>query len=108
MDIDYTQLEFIDLDLRGIMVDVERLTGQTFTITSLYRIGDEGVHGQLPLRGTDLRCRDMTVGLAVQRIINDLWQYDPDRPAIQCCLLHGEGANLHLHLQTHPNTIQRS
>lgn len=104
MQIDIQQLEFIDPQLRKMAVWVEEKTGVKFTVTSLYRIGDTGVHGTLPLRGLDFRCRSMEFGITVEALINKNWKYDPKRPLKTCCLLHGEGTNLHLHLQVHPNT----
>jgi len=107
MKIDIGQLEFIDLTLREIADWIEKSTGLEFTITSLYRIGDSGVHGQLPVRGMDLRMRDRFIGKEIERTINDEYIYDDNRPELKCAILHGEGANLHLHLQTHPNTKVR-
>ena len=104
MRIDYQQLEFIHPTLRELVHSVEIETGFEFTITSLYRIGDSGNHGQLPLRAMDLRCRSPLVGLPIEAWINDTWKYDPDRPEMKCCLMHGAGSNLHFHLQVHPNT----
>ena len=106
-NIDIKQLEFIDPQLRKIVVWLEKITGMTFTITSLYRIGDGGVHGRLPVRGIDLRCRNRVVGEGIETLVNACWIYDPQRTVHNCALLHGKGANLHLHLQTHPNTIRR-
>lgn len=105
MKIDIDQLEFIDRNLRDILLFIEKSTGVEFTITSLYRIGDSGVHGQLPLRGTDLRVRCYALGQVLEQMINEKFWYDPQRPELSCALLHGGGANLHLHLQVHPNTI---
>lgn len=105
MRIDIGQLEFIDKTLRTILLETES-TGLDFTITSLLRIGDGGVHGTLPLRGTDLRMRDHVIGLAIESKINTEWKYDPTRPEKKCAYLHGEGANLHLHIQVHPNTVR--
>lgn len=107
MKLDIGQLEFIDKDLRNIVVWIEEQTGFEFTGTSLYRIGDNGVHGQLPLRGVDLRMRNRKIGEAVEAEINKAWEYDPNRPNKKCAFLHGDGANLHIHLQTHPNTRAR-
>ena len=104
MKIDIRQLEFIDSTLREIMIFVEDDTGLEFTITSLYRIGDKGVHGALPLRGGDLRIRNKNIGKIVAATVNLLWQYDDKRPNLKCAIIHGQGANLHLHLQVHPNT----
>ena len=106
-NIDIAQLEFISPKLRRMVVWLEKSTGITFTITSLYRIGDNGVHGSLPLRGIDLRCRNIEIGTAIEDLINCNWFYDPDRIAKDCAFLHGKGANLHLHLQVHPDTIRR-
>ena len=107
MRIDIGQLEFMDKKLRNILLYLEKETGYDFTITSLYRMGDDGVHGQIPLRGTDLRMRNREVGVTVAKLINDRWMYNPDDSAKLCALLHGTGSNLHLHLQVHPNTIQK-
>ncbi len=104
MRIDINQLEFIDKNLRTILTETEARTGLEFIATSLYRIGDTGVHGTLPLRGTDLRMRSQAVGERIEQEINERWTYDPSRPDRTCAVLHGEGYNLHLHIQTHPNT----
>ena len=108
MLIDIGQLEFIDPKLRKLAVWVENETGWQPTITSLYRIDDEGVHGQIPLRGLDLRMRSQEIGEAIERKINNVWLYDHMRPAYRCARLHGKGANLHIHLQVHTNTVKRS
>ena len=104
MLIDIRQLEFIDSSLREILAWIEGETGLEFTITSLYRINDAGVHGTLPLRGTDLRCRSKIIGEKIEEKINDAWSYDIDRPDKRCAYLHGVGENLHLHIQVHKNT----
>jgi hypothetical protein len=106
MRIDISQLEFIDHKLRTILTELEQKTGYDFTITSLYRINDTGVHGTLPLRGTDLRMRNVAVGKEIQKLINDSWEYNPETDK-QCALLHGEDFNLHLHIQVHPNTHRK-
>ena len=103
MNIDISQLEFINIKLRRILLTLEKETGMTFTITSLYRIDDSGVHGTLPLRGADLRMRDKEIGLKIQDMINSSWEYNPGTNK-QCALLHGKGSNLHLHIQVHPET----
>lgn len=108
MKIDIAQLVFIDKTLRGILVMVELETGLELTVTSLYRIDDSGVHGTLPVRGTDLRCRNKEVGKEIEKLINKKWMYDHKRPDKQCAVLHGTGHNLHLHVQVHPNTQVRT
>ena len=107
MKIDIKQLEFIDARLRTMVTELEAELGVEFTITSLYRINDNGVHGQLPLRGLDLRCRNAELGKFVEDYVNSRWQYDPSRPSMQCCMCHTVGRGLHLHLQVHANTLAR-
>lgn len=106
MLLDYKQLEFIHQNLRNLLSFIEKETGIEFTITSIYRIGDNGVHGQLPVRGIDLRTRNKSIGEKVESLINDSWVYDANRPSMKCCLLHGEGLNLHLHLQVSDRTTE--
>ena len=107
MNIDYQQLEFIDQKLRVMVRDIENETGFEFTITSLYRIGDKGNHGQLPLRAIDLRCRTLAYGAPIEEWVNNTWIYDPNRVALRCCIIHDTGHGLHFHLQVHPNTRVR-
>lgn len=107
MRIDLKQLEFIHPTLRDLTLGLEESTGQEFTITSLYRIGGTGVHSVLPLRGIDLRCRDKELGQKLEKTINSLWIYDPSRLSMNCALLHGEGSNMHLHLQVSDATRKR-
>ncbi len=102
MKIDIIQLEFIDPKLRRILTWLERQTGLTFTVTSIYRIGDLGVHGTLPVRGIDLSCHNILIGTEIQNSINRYWEYDYKRPSKNCARLHGK--TLHLHVQVHPNT----
>ena len=105
MRLDINQLEFIDRTLRDIALAVEAQFQVEFTITSLYRIGDSGVHGTLPLRGIDLGCSDLHLGLLVKDFVNTHWIYDPDRD--KDCALFGDPQHLdHIHLQTHPKTVK--
>lgn len=104
MKIDIKQLEFIDEKLRTMADWLEKETGFEFTITSIYRIDDDGVHGTLPVRGIDLRCRSKEIGISIEALINKFWIYDPERLCKKCCFLHGNGSNLHFHLQVHSNT----
>ncbi len=99
MRIDITNLDFIDLKLRRILIGLEAETGFQFTITSLYRINDTGVHGTLPLRGIDLRCHNPLFGVFVEEYINERWEYDADRPNMQVCIYHDAGSGNHLHIQ---------
>jgi len=106
MKIDIGQLEFIHSTLRDVLRWVEIETGLEFTITSIFRMDDTGVHGQMPVRGIDLRMRDEVSGKCIEKFINDNWSYDPNRPNLKCCLLHGGGFSLHLHVQVHQHTKQ--
>ena len=107
MKIDIKQILFLHPRLRELLQWVEEATGLEPTITSLYRIGDPGVHGCLPVRGADIRCRDKNLGLKIVRLVDLNWSYDKKRPNISCALLHGEGWNLHIHLQVHDMTGTR-
>ena len=104
MNIALGQLDFIDDTLKSIVWDAQEFTGFEFTITSIYRIGDSGVHGQLPTRGIDVRCRDAVIGHLIADFINGKWKYDPSRPEKKCCIFHNVGQGNHLHFQVHPNT----
>ena len=106
MKVDFMQIESFDVKLRELLDWLEKETGFEFTNTSPYRIGNKGVHGTMPLRGWDLRCRNLAVGRAISKLINSVWKYDTKRPRKKCCYLHGKGSKLHLHLQVHPNTIK--
>jgi len=105
MKADFMQWKFLDIKLRQLLQYIEGNLGMEFTITSLYRPGDKGVHGTLPVRGADIRCRVMEVGFVVRDYINEEWYYDPSRPSMKCAVAHGKGANFHIHLQVHPNTV---
>lgn len=108
MNIDLRNLKFISSILRIIASDTENHFGIKFTITSLYRIDDPGVHGTLPLRGIDFRCKDDNLGKVVEDYVNDKWIYDYRRPKKVCCVYHDSGSGKHLHFQTHPNTRLRN
>ena len=105
MLIDETDLEFIHTHLRMIVLEINIEFGMQ-TITSLYRIGDDGVHGSLPLRALDLRCRNDGVGKVIERWVNRRYLYDPKRPQYKVCMYHDVGRGKHLHIQVHDNTVE--
>ncbi len=108
MKIDLIQMMFVDRLLRVIATETERELEVEFTITSLYRIGDNGVHGTLPVRGLDWRCHNEAFGLFVMEYINERWQYDPSRPHKVVCMFHKvSGGGYHLHIQVCAKTIGR-
>jgi len=102
--IDLDNLEFIDHNLRKIVREVQDFFGVPLIVTSLYRIDDSGVHGSLPLRGIDARCRDARMAEPIKEFVDFSWQYDPHRIEMTCCMAHDPGGGFHLHFQTHPRT----
>ncbi len=107
MEIKLQDLEFIEPLLREMALETEAAFGVRFIVTSLYRIGDGGVHGQLPLRGLDWRCRHAGLGNLVAAYVNARWQYDSARPDKVCCMAHAvRHGSYHLHLQVHANTVR--
>jgi hypothetical protein len=107
MNIDYKQLDFIDIKLRDLIDWLEDETGLIFTITSLYRIGDSGVHGTLPVRGCDLRIRNEQIGESLCDLVNKNWVYNPEKPEKKVAIAHGKRSNYHIHLQVHANTVEQ-
>jgi len=103
--VDLMELEFIDYRLREITLEVEERFGEK-VVTSLYRIGDKGVHGCLPLRGLDLRERSKESGEEIMKWVNERWVYDPRREEKKCCLGHDVGRGYHLHLQVHTRKVR--
>ncbi len=98
------------LNLHPLLAELAEEVRQEFKldlITSAYRPGNEGVHGQQPVRGLDLRCFDPDKGRAVAEWVNERWCYDQDRPWMNCALYHDAGSGVHLHLQVHPATVRR-
>jgi len=108
LKIDYANLEFIHPVMREIVLSVHEEFPEADVITSLFRIGDRGVHGTLPLRATDLRCWDDDLGDRIEAWTNARWQYDPKRPHMKVCMYHkNRGSDgKHLHFQNHPNTVE--
>ena len=70
------------------------------------RPGD--VHSTNPVRAIDIRSRCYEGGLAgrIRDEINSRWQYDSNRPGMQCAIIHDVGLGIHFHIQVHPNTVQ--
>ena len=104
--IDLLDLEFIDNKLRTMMNDIRAEFGM-LTITSLYRIGDQGVHGTLPLRAVDVRCHNQEMGKVIETWTNKHYIYDRKRPGMKVCLFHDVGRGWHLHFQVHSNTKKK-
>ena len=104
--IDLYQLEFIHPILRAVLRWIDSRFGFLFIITSLYRIGDPNIHGTLPLRAIDLRCRTQKLGVLIADMINAHWKYDPDRPEMVVAIFHDTGRGYHLHIQVHENTYE--
>ena len=63
------------------------------------------VHSVVPYRAIDLRSRVFSAPKTVAQIVNSVWQYDPQRPHMKCCVYHSyKGGGKHFHLQVHPRT----
>ena len=93
--------------LNEMVIELDAVAGPGMC-TSAYRPNDNGVHGQMPVRGYDRRCRNAAMGNAIAQWINRKWQYDPDRPDMVCCIFHKLDAHgWHLHIQVHNNTVRK-
>ena len=64
-----------------------RFTGP-YIITSAYRPGTNSIHGTNPLRAFDWSSKFLEDPLDVAKETNKHWIYDPERPALACCLYH--------------------
>lgn len=75
-------------------------------VTSAYRYGDKGVHGQNPLRALDLRSWIYSNPKGMERYVNSVWVYDPKGPEKKCLILHNvRNKGIHFHLQVSDATI---
>jgi hypothetical protein len=111
--IDIPQLEFIYYKQRAVLAWISAATGVVWVVVSLYRIPEDpdnplSVHEVIPLRGTDLRCHDVSLGRSTRDRVNSHWVYDPSRPEKRVARFHGPEIDRpwHLHIQTHPRTIE--
>jgi len=104
--VDLYQLEFIHPTLRAVLRWLDSRFGFLFILISLYRLGDPGVHGTLPLRAVDLRCRSNRLGPMIAELINAHWKYDPDRTDMTVAIFHDTGKGPHLHIEVHQNTFE--
>ena len=90
-----------------MLLELDEVAGPG-VITSAYRPGDPGVHGQMPVRGADRRCRNSAIGNAIKQWLNRKWEYDPERPHLDVCIFHKcDEHGWHLHCQVHNNTTRR-
>jgi len=63
------------------------------------------LHGTRPVRAVDLRSWIYPEPGRIALLINEAWEYDPERPGKHCCVYHaGSSGTLHFHIQVHPNT----
>ena len=103
--------QLVKVPMHDKLVDVlrwlEGLYPGRMTITSPYRAGDRGVHGTIPLRGVDLRSRNYSNPAKIEEHINQVWQYDPERPELRVCVMHDAGSGMHFHVQVHPKTAKK-
>ena len=94
-------LSFIVLGLAAMMAMKYNVV---MLITSIFRVGDSGVHGFW--RGVDIRTSNLRSGEAQSLVdwVNARFIYDPERPELTVALFHNAGRGSHIHLQVHPNT----
>jgi len=77
-------------------------------VTSAFRFGDKGVHGQNPLRGIDFRSWIYNNPEGMEKHANSIWIYDPKRPKKKCVILHSvRSKGIHFHLQVSSQTIKQ-
>ncbi len=97
-----------DLKLLQIIWWVDQSWPDLLTITSGYRAGDIGsVHATIPCRGIDIRSWVYKDPYRVKKRINEYWEYDPNRPDKEVCVLHDTGSGWHMHIQCCKNTRKR-
>lgn len=87
-----------------LILDVLSIT-TNIVVTEGWREG-KGVHSTIPCRAIDLRFWIYSYKelQKIMREINNRWVYDPQRPTMECMILHDTGGGIHIHLQVHPNT----
>ena len=59
------------------------------------------------LRAIDLRSWRYKEPEVLERIINKVWLYDPERPEMKVAKLHDTGEGMHFHIQVHDRTVRR-
>ena len=79
--------------------------GYKITITSMYRPGDPGVHGQKPCRGVDIRSHYFHLPEAVVYAINRAWDYGDGKHKV--AIYHDVGRGPHIHLQVRDETRKK-
>lgn len=95
------------IEMASEVISMIRILNKVPVITSAFREGDSGVHGSF--RGLDFRTHSLTSS-EIENIvekINSRYQYDPKRPEMKVLMYHDIGKGLHLHLQSHPNTVRK-
>jgi hypothetical protein len=82
-------------------------------ITESYRpkkhIND--LHGTIPVRAIDARswCYPDKMAYEIRHEINTRWIYDPNRPDMECAIIHQvNGGAIHFHIQVSENTRRRA
>lgn len=83
-----------------------------FRATCIYRppeedgaaMGRHGVHCQWRAVDVGARGVDPATVADVSRHVNELYAYDPTRPAMVVAYSAPHGTGPHIHFQTHPNT----
>ena len=77
-------------------------------VTSAFRYGSKGVHGQNPLRGLDFRSWIYNNPEGMERYANSIFIYDPKRPQKKCVIWHSvRNKGIHFHLQVSDLTLKQ-
>lgn len=63
-------------------------------------------HSVIPLRAIDIRSWIYRDPAELCTIINNIWIYDPNRPAKLCAMYHDSGSGFHIHIQIHEDTVR--
>lgn len=105
MKVLFTQLDYLDPQLKGLLLWLEEIFEVEFNNTSNYRPGDSGVHGFG--RGWDIQCNYAPFGRLIRDTINSAYEYDPARPNKQCAIFGDDDHLDHVHVQVHPDTRLR-
>ena len=99
------QIGYLHPTLIGLLLWLEDMFQVEFNNTSNFRPNDDGVHAYG--RGWDIQCNYEPFGYLIRDTVNSTYEYDPERPHLQCAVF-GDPEHLdHVHLQVHSNTRLR-
>ncbi len=101
----------VDARLSDIILWIADKYGVFFTETYRPKQHANDLHGTVPLRAIDLRSWAYNGGVErakkIEKDINEVWEYDPQRVRKKVAILHDTGKGIHFHIQSHPRTRRR-